>query len=35
MVKIEKIEGVFRNLDRYVGILRELAQLPPFSSHDS
>jgi uncharacterized protein YutE (UPF0331/DUF86 family) len=29
MVRIEKIEGVFRNLDRYVGILRELAQLPP------
>lgn len=29
MVKAEKIEGVFRNLDRYVSILRELAQLPP------
>lgn len=29
MVKIEKVEGIFRNLDSYVGILRGLAQLSP------
>jgi uncharacterized protein YutE (UPF0331/DUF86 family) len=28
MVKLEKVEGVFRNLDRYVAILRTLAELP-------
>ncbi len=28
MVKLEKIEGAFRNLDRYVAILRNLAAMP-------
>lgn len=28
MAKLEKIEGIFRNLDRYVAILRDLAAMP-------
>ena len=28
MVSLDKIEGIFRNLDGYLAILRDLAQLP-------
>jgi len=28
MVDVNKLTGIFRNLDRYLTILRELAQLP-------
>jgi hypothetical protein len=28
MVKLDKIEGIFRNLDEYLAVLRDLAQVP-------
>jgi hypothetical protein len=28
MVDLAKMEGVFRNLDQYLAVLREIAQLP-------
>ena len=28
MIKLDKIEGIFRNLDEYLAVLRDLAQVP-------
>jgi uncharacterized protein YutE (UPF0331/DUF86 family) len=28
MVKLDKLEGIFRNLDEYLAVLRDLAQVP-------
>ena len=28
MVKLDKFEGIFRNLDEYLAVLRDLAQMP-------
>ena len=28
MLKLDKIEGIFRNLDEYLAVLRNLGQVP-------